>query len=109
MIRASKIRWAMLAFALVATILNYVDRLAFNYLSAEGELRQLIPDDTFGYIGTAFFVGYMVSNLVSGFAIDKLGLRLGYSLCMAFWTTATIFSHWQPCHFISGYFGHCLV
>ena len=88
--RASKIRWAMLSFALVATILNYVDRLAFNYLSAEGDLRQLIPDDTFGYIGTAFFVGYMISNLVSGFAIDKLGLRLGYSLCMAFWTTATI-------------------
>ena len=60
--RSSKIRWAMLSFALMATILNYVDRLAFNYLSAEGDLRKLIPDDTFGYIGTAFFVGYMVSN-----------------------------------------------
>lgn len=88
--RSSKIRWVMLSFALMATILNYVDRLAFNYLSAEGDLRKLIPDDTFGYIGTAFFVGYMVSNLFSGFAIDKLGLRLGYALCMAFWTTATI-------------------
>jgi MFS transporter, ACS family, hexuronate transporter len=86
----SKMRWAMLSFALVATILNYIDRLAFNYLSAEGALRDLIPDDTFGYIGTAFFVGYMVSNLASGFVIDKLGVRLGYSLCMAFWTTATI-------------------
>lgn len=80
----------MLSFALVATILNYIDRLAFNYLSAEGALRDLIPDDTFGYIGTAFFVGYMVSNLFSGFVIDKLGLRLGYACCMAFWTTATI-------------------
>lgn len=88
--KAPRMRWAMLSFALAATILNYVDRLAFNYLSAEGELRNLIPDDTFGYIGTAFFVGYMASNLVSGFAIDKLGVRLGYSLCMAFWTTATI-------------------
>ncbi|HTF17363.1 MAG TPA: MFS transporter [Chryseolinea sp.] len=88
--RRSKARWGMLAFALIATILNYVDRLAFNYLSAEGALRDLIPDDTFGYIGTAFFVGYMVSNLFSGFAIDKIGLRIGYSLCMAFWTTATI-------------------
>lgn len=87
---ASRMRWVMLSFALMATILNYIDRLAFNYLSAEGELRDLIPDDTFGYIGTAFFVGYMVSNFVSGFAIDKLGLRLGYSFCMAFWTTATI-------------------
>src|SRR5688572_30132059 len=83
-------RWVMLMFAFFATVLNYVDRLAFNYLSAEGELRELIPDDTFGYITTAFFVAYMISNFVSGFIIDKLGTRLGYSLCMAFWTSAVM-------------------
>lgn len=88
--RSSKARWIMLSFALIATILNYVDRLAFNYLSADGTLRHLIPDDVFGYIGTAFFIGYLISNFVSGFVIDKLGTRIGYSLCMAFWTTASL-------------------
>lgn len=87
---SAKTKWIMLSFALVATILNYVDRLAFNYLSAEGALRHLIPDDVFGYIGTAFFIGYLISNLLSGFVIDKLGTRIGYSLCMAFWTTACL-------------------
>lgn len=86
----SKMRWIMLSFALAATILNYVDRLAFNYLSADGALRHLIPDQVFGYIGAAFFTGYLVSNFGSGFIIDKLGTRLGYSLCMAFWTTASL-------------------
>lgn len=86
----SRVRWAMLAFAFFATVINYVDRLAFNYLSAEGALRKLIPDDAFGYIGTAFFVGYLVSNFFSGFVIDKLGTRLGYALCMAFWSTASL-------------------
>ena len=86
----SKMRWTMLTFALVATILNYIDRLAFNYLSADGALRELISDEAFGYIGTAFFMGYMISNFFSGFVIDKLGTRLGYSLTMAFWSTATI-------------------
>lgn len=88
--RNSSKRWIMLSFALAATILNYVDRLSFNYLSADGALRHLISDKAFGYIGTAFFIGYMLSNLVSGFVIDKLGTRLGYSLCMAFWTTASL-------------------
>ncbi|TAM93329.1 MAG: MFS transporter [Chitinophagaceae bacterium] len=83
-------RWLMLSFALGATILNYVDRLAFNYLSAAGELRHLISNEAFGYIGTAFFIGYTVSNLFSGFIIDKLGTRLGYACCMAFWTTASL-------------------
>jgi ACS family hexuronate transporter-like MFS transporter len=86
-----KLRWVMVGFAFLATVLNYIHRLSFNYLSADGELRKLIPDDAFGYLGTAFFVAYMVSNAFSGLAIDRLGTRLGYALCMAFWTTAGLF------------------
>lgn len=78
----------MVGFAFLATLLNYVHRLSFNYLSADGELRKLIPDDAFGYIGAAFFVAYMLSNAFSGLLIDRLGTKLGYSLCMVFWTTA---------------------
>jgi len=78
----------MISFAFTATVLNYLDRLSFTYLTSSGPLRELIPDDAFGYIATAFFVAYMLSNAVSGFVIDKLGTRLGYSLSMTFWTTA---------------------
>ncbi|WP_026905070.1 MFS transporter [Pedobacter glucosidilyticus] len=88
--KPSKMRWVMIGFAFLATVLNYIDRLAFNYLSAEGALREIIPDDAFGYITTAFFVAYMVSNGFSGFAIDKLGTKLGYAICMAFWTTSAM-------------------
>src|SRR5665647_1271465 len=86
----SGMRWVMISFAFFATVLNYVHRLSFNYLSTNGFLRDLIPDDAFGYIATCFFIAYLLSNAVSGFVIDKLGTRLGYSLCMAFWTTAGI-------------------
>ncbi|MEO6914872.1 MAG: MFS transporter [Chitinophagaceae bacterium] len=90
-VKPLKMRWVMIGFAFTATVLNYVHRLSFNYLSASGELRKIIPDDAFGYIGTAFFVAYMLSNAFSGILIDRLGTRLGYSLCMAFWTTAGLF------------------
>ena len=83
-----KLRWMMVSLAFLATVLNYVHRLSFNYLSADGDLRKLIPDDAFGYIGAAFFVAYMISNAFSGLVIDKLGTRLGYALCMSVWTTA---------------------
>lgn len=49
-----RMRWVMIGFAFVATVLNYVDRLAFSYLSTEGALRELIPDDSFGFIASAF-------------------------------------------------------
>jgi ACS family hexuronate transporter-like MFS transporter len=99
----------MISFAFFATVLNYVDRLSFNYLSAQGALRDIIPDDSFGYIATAFFVAYMLSNGVSGFVIDKFGTRLGYSLYMAFWTTAAMLHafaripfHFGICRFFLG-------
>jgi ACS family hexuronate transporter-like MFS transporter len=86
--RLSKMRWVMISFAFMATVLNYLHRLSFNYLTAKGPLHDMIPDDAFGYIASAFFIAYMISNAVSGFVIDRLGTKLGYALCMAFWTTA---------------------
>jgi MFS transporter, ACS family, hexuronate transporter len=87
-VKLGRMRWVMISFAFVATVLNYLHRLSFNYLTANGPLHDMIPDDAFGYIATAFFVAYMVSNAFSGFMIDRLGTKIGYSLCMAFWTTA---------------------
>ena len=89
--KPSRMRWLMISFGFLATVLNYVHRLSFNYLAADGELKTIISDEAFGYIGTAFFIAYLISNAFSGYVIDKLGTKLGYSLCMAFWTTAGLF------------------
>jgi ACS family hexuronate transporter-like MFS transporter len=86
----SRLRWAMVGFAFAATTLNYVQRLSFTYLAAHPELRALFSDTAFGALGSAFFVAYTLSNGVSGFAIDRLGTRVGYAACMAFWTTAAL-------------------
>ncbi len=94
----------MISFAFVATVLNYLHRLSFNYLTAKGPLHDLIPDDAFGYIAAAFFIAYMVSNAFSGFVIDKLGTRIGYSLSMAFWTTAGILHALAMTPFQFGFF-----
>ncbi|HEY4108425.1 MFS transporter [Puia sp.] len=108
--QTSNMRWVMIGLAFLATVLNYVHRLAFNYLSAAGDLRKLIPDDVFGYLGTVFFIAYMISNVVSGYVIDRLGTRLGYICCMLFWTTAGLFhaiarTPWQfgICRFMLGF------
>jgi ACS family hexuronate transporter-like MFS transporter len=100
----ARMRWAMISFAFVATVLNYLHRLSFNYLTASGALHDLIPDDAFGYIASAFFVAYMISNAFSGFVIDKLGTRIGYSLSMAFWTTAGILHALAVSPFQFGFF-----
>lgn len=86
----SPLRWAMIGFAFSATTLNYVQRLSFTYLAAHPDLRAMFSDTAFGTLGTVFFLAYTLSNGVSGFAIDRLGTRVGYAACMAFWTTAAL-------------------
>jgi len=86
----SRLRWLMIGFAFSATVLNYVQRLSFTYLAAHPDLRTLFSDTAFGLLGTAFFVAYTLSNGLCGFAIDRLGTRVGYSLAMAVWTTAAL-------------------
>jgi ACS family hexuronate transporter-like MFS transporter len=99
-----RMRWIMISFAFVATVLNYLNRLSFNYLTVKGPLHDLIPDDAFGYIASAFFIAYMISNAFSGFVIDKLRTRIGYSLSMALWTTASILHALAKSPFQFGFF-----
>jgi ACS family hexuronate transporter-like MFS transporter len=102
--KSLRMRWVMISFAFVATVLNYLQRLSFNYLTAKGPLHDLIPDDAFGYIASAFFIAYMISNAFSGFVIDKLRTRIGYSLSMALWTTACILHALAKSPFQFGFF-----
>jgi ACS family hexuronate transporter-like MFS transporter len=36
----------------------------------------------------AFLLAYTLGNGVSGSVIDRLGTRLGYALCMVWWSVA---------------------
>ena len=47
-------------------------------------------DETYGLILSAFMLAYTVMNGVSGLLLDRLGTRLGYALCMAWWSTAAV-------------------
>jgi len=99
-----RMRWVMISFAFVATVLNYLHRLSFNFLTSKGPLHDMISDETFGYIASAFFIAYMISNAFSGFVIDKLRTRIGYSLSMALWTTASILHALARSPFQFGFF-----
>src|ERR1039457_5118292 len=81
-------RWLMIGFAFLATVINYLDRQTLSVvapmLSKEFQMR----DETYGLILAAFMLAYTVMNGVSGPLLDRLGTRLGYALCMAWWSTA---------------------
>jgi len=87
---APRLRWMMVALAFLATLINYLDRQTLSV--AAPLLRDEFHLSNVGYsrILFAFMLAYTIMNGVSGALIDRLGLRIGYALCMFWWSAAAI-------------------
>ena len=86
----SRMRWAMIGFAFLATVINYLDRQTLSVVAPDLTSQFHMSSETYGLILSAFMLAYTVMNGVSGPLLDRLGTRLGYALCMAWWSTAVI-------------------
>ena len=80
----------MIAFAFLATLINYIDRQSLS-VAAPVLIDQFhMSSVTYSRIVSAFMLAYTISNGFSGPLIDRLGTRAGYALCIACWSEASI-------------------
>ena len=84
----SRFRWVVISLAFLATVVNYLDRQTLSVIAPELKRQFQMTDETYGLILSAFMLAYTVMNGVSGPVIDRIGTKLGYGLCMAWWSTA---------------------
>jgi MFS transporter, ACS family, hexuronate transporter len=84
----SNFRWVICALLFVATTINYVDRTVISVL--EPDLRKIIgwDDAQWSYITASFMLAYAIGFLVSGWMMDKLGTRLGFTIALVVWSFA---------------------
>lgn len=80
----------MISLVFLATVINYLDRQALSVTAP-------ILRDEFGMSNAAcarvvfaFMLAYTIMNGLFGALIDRLGTRLGYALCMLWWSAATL-------------------
>jgi ACS family hexuronate transporter-like MFS transporter len=88
--KASPLRWVMIALVFWATVINYLDRQALSV--AAPALREQFGMSNVAYsrVVFAFLLAYTIANGISGPIIDRLGTRLGYALCIAWWSAAAL-------------------
>lgn len=87
---ASPTRWTMISLAFVATLINYLDRQAFSVAAPVLREEFHLSNVAYSRIVFAFLLAYTIMNGLSGVIIDRIGTRLGYALCMAWWSAAAI-------------------
>jgi MFS transporter, ACS family, hexuronate transporter len=86
----TRLRWIICALLFFATTINYIDRQVLGILAVPLGRSIGWSESDYGLIVTAFQAAYAVALVGSGRLIDRVGTRLGYSLCVAFWSVAAM-------------------
>ncbi len=86
--KKTKIRWFILSLLFIATTLLYIDRGALGimapYLPIEWTEKQ------YGYVTSAFMIGYAICFLIMGRIVDRMGTKKGYAVSMGLWSIAQL-------------------
>jgi ACS family hexuronate transporter-like MFS transporter len=80
----------MIALVFFATMINYLDRQALSVAAPVLREQFHMTNVEYSRVVFAFMLAYTIMNGVSGPLVDRLGTRLGYALCMAWWSIAAI-------------------
>ena len=83
-------RWFMLSLLLLATIINYVDRVNIS-IAAPFMSKDLGLDKVeMGLIFSAFAWTYALALVPAGFIADRFGSRLTYGVSLISWSAVTV-------------------
>jgi ACS family hexuronate transporter-like MFS transporter len=88
--KPSPLRWRMIGLAFWATAINYLDRQALSVAAPVLAEKFHMTDVAYSRVTSAFLLAYTIMNGVSGPMIDRLGTRLGYGLCVAWWSISAM-------------------
>src|SRR3981189_3388466 len=82
----TRYRWFIIFLLFAITVVNYIDRAAISYaIPLMQRDLGLSPADT-GIILGAFGLGYAITTLIGGFAVDRYGARVVLAVAAILWS-----------------------
>lgn len=86
--RGSVWKWWVCGLLLLATMINYVDRLTINLMSEEIKGAFHLNDRDYGQLESAFGNAFAIGAIVMGFLADRVNVRLLYPMAVIGWSLA---------------------
>ena len=87
---ASRFRWLICGLLFFATTINYIDRQILALLKPTLDTELGWTDTQYGYVNSAFQAAYALSYVAFGWFIDRVGIKLGYTVSIIAWSLAAI-------------------
>jgi ACS family hexuronate transporter-like MFS transporter len=85
-----RLRWFIVAWITVSTILNLIDRQTLSILAPVFEREFGLTNRGYANIVNAFLVSYTVMYTVAGRLVDRVGEKIGLTACILWWSIATM-------------------
>ncbi len=84
--RPSLWKWYVCVLLLLATVVNYMDRLTVNTLAIEIQTEFHLNDEQYGQMELGFGLAYAAGSLLFGWLVDRVGVYWLYPLVLAGWS-----------------------
>src|SRR5919198_6559957 len=81
-------KWWVCGLLLLATMLNYMDRLTLNQLAKRIKDGLLLTNEQYGQIEGAFGVAFALGALLFGWGADRWNVRGLYAFALLAWSAA---------------------
>src|SRR5215207_2915901 len=86
----SSYRWTVVALLFAATTINYMDRQVLGILAPTLQRELRWSETDYGVIVSWFSLAYGVGLLFMGRAVDRIGVRRGFSAAIVVWSAAAM-------------------
>lgn len=86
----SPLRWWVCLLLMLATVINYMDRMALNQLAVEIKAAFGLNDTRYGQLESAFSLAFALGALTTGFVVDRVSVRWVYPLMVVGWSVAGV-------------------
>jgi ACS family hexuronate transporter-like MFS transporter len=83
-------RWLICALLFLGTTVNYIDRQVIGLLKPILEQEFKWTESDYANIVFSFQLAYAIGLLLVGGLLDRIGLRLGYTLAVVLWSVAAV-------------------
>ncbi|MBB3320849.1 MFS transporter [Atlantibacter sp. RC6] len=107
--KIKNLRWYIIILVMLGTITNYLARSTLGVAAPEMMKTLGLSSEQYGWIVAVFPFTYAIGGIACGFIIDKLGLRLSFSLLAALWSLfnmlTALCSSWLPMAWLRGGLG----
>jgi MFS transporter, ACS family, glucarate transporter len=85
----TNIRWRIMGFVTLTTMLTYLDRLNLSIAGESIQAELSLSTQTMGWIFSAFLLGYALMQIPGGWAGDRFGPRNVLTIAILCWSAFT--------------------